>query len=300
MPGDIRQGGINGLSSVTKGRVAAPKKGHFVLWLVLMLAVLVFSVRALLPRIVFFSPAREHVHTPEAYGLAFEDVTAVTSDGVKLNGWYVPAPEARGTLLFFHGNAGNISHRLDSIEIFHRLGLSVFIVDYRGYGKSEGRRSIPGVTEDALSAWRYLTEERGVSPDDIVVFGRSIGGAVAMQLARYVTPRALILESTFSSLPEMVPVPFLVPAARLVIGDVFNSAEIASKLNVPALFVHSPDDEVVPYRLGRRLYEAAAGDKTFVEISGGHNEGFLESIDIYRPALDKFFTKHLGSWHSRR
>jgi fermentation-respiration switch protein FrsA (DUF1100 family) len=264
-----------------------------------LLVVLVFSIRPLLPWIVF-RPTREHVRTPEAYGLEFEDVTLVTSDGVKLSGWYVPAPEARGTLLFFHGNAGNISHRLDSIEIFHYLGLSVFIVDYRGYGKSEGRRSIPGVTEDALSAWRYLTEERGISPDDIVMFGRSVGGAIAMQLMRYVTPRALILESTFSSLPEMIRVPFLVPAVRFIIGDVFNSAEIASELTVPALFFHSPDDGNVPYRLGRRLYEAAAGEKTFVEISGGHNEGFLESIDVYRPALDEFFTKHFGSYSRPR
>ncbi|MDR1581490.1 MAG: alpha/beta hydrolase [Synergistaceae bacterium] len=288
------------MNTVSEGHAAAPaKKGHSVLWLVFLLVVLVFSIRPLLPWIVF-RPTREHVRTPEAYGLEFEDVTLVTSDGVKLSGWYVPAPEARGTLLFFHGNAGNISHRLDSIEIFHYLGLSVFIVDYRGYGKSEGRRSIPGVTEDALSAWRYLTEERGISPDDIVMFGRSVGGAIAMQLMRYVTPRALILESTFSSLPEMIRVPFLVPAVRFIIGDVFNSAEIASELTVPALFFHSPDDGNVPYRLGRRLYEAAAGEKTFVEISGGHNEGFLESIDVYRPALDEFFTKHFGSYSRPR
>jgi fermentation-respiration switch protein FrsA (DUF1100 family) len=262
-------------------------------WLVLLLAGLLLSVRPLLPFVVF-KPTREHVRTPEAYGLPFEDVTLVTSGGAKLNGWYVPAPEARGALLFFHGNAGNISYRLDSIEIFHYLGFSVFIVDYKGFGKSEGRRSISGVTEDALSAWKYLTDERGISPDGIVVFGRSIGGAVAMQLMRHVKPRALILESTFSSLPEMLRVPFLVPLARLIMGNVFNSAEIAPELTVPTLCFHSPDDGIVPYRLGRSLYESIGGEKTFVDLGGGHNEGFLESIDTYRPALDEFFTKHFG------
>jgi fermentation-respiration switch protein FrsA (DUF1100 family) len=117
-----------------------------------------------------------------------------------------------------------------------------------------------------------------------------------MQLMRRenVKPRALILESTFASLPEMIRVPFLIPVARLVVGDIFNSAETAAALTVPALFLHSPDDDVVPYRSGRHLYELAAGDKTFVELRGDHNGGFLESIDIYRPALDKFFTRAVG------
>ncbi|MDR3076963.1 MAG: lysophospholipase, partial [Synergistaceae bacterium] len=247
---------------------------------VLFLLAFLFSMRFMLP-FMAFRPTRDITKTPGAYGMAFEDVTLTTSDGVAINGWFVPAPNERGTLLFFHGNAGNISGRLDSIEIFRDLGLSVFIIDYRGYGKSGGRRSVPGVTLDALAAWDYLTEKRGVSPDEIVVFGRSIGGAVAMELMRHVKPRALILESTFSSLPEMIRVQFLAPFARLVIGDVWNSAEAASALTVPALCVHSPDDGIVPYRLGRRLYEAVASEKTFVQIHGGHNEGFLESIDIY-------------------
>ncbi|MDR3320964.1 MAG: alpha/beta hydrolase [Synergistaceae bacterium] len=227
--------------------------------------------------------------------MSFEDVMLSTPDDVRINGWFIPAKNARGTLLFFHGNAGNISNRLDSIEIFHYLGLSVFIIDYRGYGKSEGSRSIPGVTLDALTAWRWLTDEKGVPAGEIVVFGRSIGGAVAMELMRRVEPRALILESTFCSLPDMVRVSYLAPLARFVIGDVWNSAEAASRLTVPVLSIHSPDDAIVPYRLGKRLYDAAPSPKTFVEIHGGHNGGFLESIDIYRPALDKFLTEIYGA-----
>jgi pimeloyl-ACP methyl ester carboxylesterase len=273
--------------------VKLPKKAYSAWWLVLLLAVLIFGVRLLLPWIVF-RPTREHFRTPEDVGLPFEDVTLTASDGVKINGWYVPAREARGTLLFFHGNAGNISHRLESVEIFHYLGFSVFIINYRGFGKSEGRCSISGVTEDALAAWKYLTDERGIPPGDIAVFGRSIGGAVAMQLMRHVKPRVLILESTFSSLPEMIRVPLLVPLARLVTGDVFDSAETASELTVPTLCFHSPEDRIVPYRLGRRLYESVASDKTFVDLRGDHNEGFLESTDVYNSALDEFFTKYFG------
>jgi fermentation-respiration switch protein FrsA (DUF1100 family) len=260
---------------------------------ILFLAALLLSLRVLMTWIIF-KPSREMARTPEAYSMEFEDVTFAASDGVTLNGWFVPSPQERGTLLFFHGNAGNISGRLDSIEIFRDLGFSVFIIDYRGYGRSGGRISIPGVTLDALAAWKYLTGERGIPPDEIVVFGRSVGGAVAMELMRRVRPRALILESTFSSLPDMVRARPLAPVARLLIGDVWNSEEAARSLDVPALCLHSPDDGIVPYRFGVKLYEAVASEKTFVELRGGHNDGFLESIETYRPALDEFLTRHFG------
>jgi fermentation-respiration switch protein FrsA (DUF1100 family) len=284
------------LNVATKKISASDKRsrGRFVtIAEVPLLAVLILCLRPLMPWIVF-KPSPKITLTPADRGMEFEDVTITTSDGVNINGWFVPTPRPRGTLLFFHGNAGNISNRLDSIEIFRELGLSVFIIDYRGYGNSGGRLSFQGVALDALAAWKYLTQTRGVSPGDIVVFGRSIGGAIAMELMRSVKPRALILESTFSSLPDMVRVQFLAPAARFVIGDVWNSSEAAANLTAPVLCLHSPDDGIVPYRLGRRLYEAVASEKTFVELSGGHNVGFLESIDVYRPALDKFLTKRFG------
>lgn len=261
--------------------------------LLLYLVLLLVFVRFALARIVFH-PAKGLTRTPQAAGLAFEDVRLTTEDGVNIHGWYVPAKNARASLLFFHGNAGNISHRLESIEIFHSLGLSVFIIDYRGYGISEGSATIKGTAADALAAWRWLTGEKKTPPEKIVVFGRSLGGAVAMELMRHVTPRALILESTFSSLPDMVRIDLLSPVARLLIGDIWNSVEVARSLTVPALCIHSPGDEVVPFRLGRRLYDAIASDKTFVEIHGGHNDGFVDSIDTYHPALDAFLTKHFG------
>jgi fermentation-respiration switch protein FrsA (DUF1100 family) len=264
-----------------------------VLRIFLILVVFLFSIRFLLPHILF-KPTRAINGTPESYGMPFEDVMITTSDGVRINGWFVPAKNARGTVLFFHGNAGNISDRLDSIEVFNSIGFSVFIIDYRGYGKSEGTPSVPGVAQDALAAWKWLTETRGASANEIAVFGRSIGGAVSMELMRHVEPRALILESTFSSLPDMIRVQFLAPFARFIIGDLWNSAEVASTLTVPVLSIHSPDDSIVPYRLGKNLYEAVAGEKTFVEIHGGHNDGFMDSYDIYHPALDAFLTKYFG------
>lgn len=260
----------------------------------LILFGLVASLRFILPWIVL-QPTAEITYTPESNGMAYEDVTLTTEDGVKISGWYVPAKFPRGTLLFFHGNAGNLSNRVDSIDVFHRLGISVFIIDYRGYGRSEGTRSLDGTALDALAAWKWLTEERAVPADDIVVFGRSIGGAVAMQLMRHIQPRALILESTFSSMPDLVRVDFLVPLARFVIGDVFNSVEVAQALDVPVLCIHSSGDKIVPYRYGKRLYDAIASEeKAFVDIHGGHNEGYFESYDIYAPALDAFFTEHFG------
>ena len=264
------------------------------LCLFLLLLLLLASIRFLLPWVIF-KPTAEFIATPASRNLSFEDVTLTTSDDIKLHGWYVPAQNPRGTLLFFHGNAGNISWRVDSIEVFHDLGLSVFIIDYRGYGQSEGRPSIQGTSVDALTAWRWLTEERGVKADEIVVFGRSLGGAIAMDLMRCVNPRALILESTFSSLSEMVRIDFLTPAARFLVGGPWNSAQAAVALTAPTLCIHSPDDWIVPYRLGRRLYDAVASEKTFLEIRGGHNEGMWDSFDIYRPALDAFLTKHFGA-----
>jgi len=268
-----------------------------------LIIVLLGSIRFVLPTFVFMPSTRLTV-TPAALNIPFEDVMLTTSDNVRLHGWYIPAPNlredgtsARATLLFFHGNAGNISHRLDSIEIFHDLGLSVFIIGYRGYGRSEGSPSIAGTRLDALAAWQWLTEDRKIPADKIVVFGRSLGGAVAMELMRSVTPGALILESTFSSVADMSPFPASI-APFLLGGDFWNSVETAAGLTAPTLSIHSPNDEIVPYRQGRRVYEAVASEKTFLEILGDHNSGFLDSFDIYVAGLDSFLTRYFGEMKS--
>ena len=156
-------------------------------------------------RLIYYPniPSRKLTASPSDIGLDYESVTLNTSDHVTLHGWFVPAPDRRGCLLFFHGNAGNISHRLDSLKIFHDLGLSVLIIDYRGYGKSQGSISEHGTYLDADAAWSYLTESRRIPAQEIVVFGRSLGAAVAANIASRKTPGALILESAFTSIPDM-------------------------------------------------------------------------------------------------
>ena len=151
---------------------------------------------------MLFYPYQQLDAVPSDWGMAYENVEINTSDNVRLHGWYLPAKNATKVLLFFHGNGGNISHRGESLQIFHQLGLNVLIIDYRGYGLSDGELSEQGVYRDAMAAWQYLLQ-RGFKQSDIIIFGRSLGGAVATQLASNVKPAALILESSFSSIRDM-------------------------------------------------------------------------------------------------
>jgi len=229
--------------------------------------------------------------TPQAIGLGYENVHLRTEDGVSLHGWLVSAPVTvrRGmTLLFFHGNAGNISHRLDSIRIFADLGLDVFIFDYRGYGLSEGSPSEPGTYRDATAAWRWLTGERGLAPGQILLFGRSLGAAVALELATRVEPAGVILESAFTSVPDLGAeiYPFL-PVRLLSRYRYDNLGRIAS-VRAPLLVVHSRGDEIIPFRQGQALFAAASEPKRFLELQGGHNDGFLASGVGYRRGLAEF------------
>jgi fermentation-respiration switch protein FrsA (DUF1100 family) len=175
----------------------------FVLGVYLALGLLLFFTQS---RLLYYPnlPSRAVVATPAHIGLAYEEVALVAEDGVGLHGWFLPAAgESRGVLLFFHGNAGNISHRLDSLRILHDLGLAVLIFDYRGYGQSQGRVSEEGTYLDAEAAWRHLSEVRGIAENEIVLFGRSLGAAVAAHLAASHRPKALIMESSFTSVPDL-------------------------------------------------------------------------------------------------
>lgn len=233
-------------------------------------------------------PGRTLIATPEARGLPFEDVHLTTDDGVRLHGWYVPAEGARRTLLFFHGNAGNISHRLDSLIDFHALGVNVLMLDYRGYGRSEGAPTERGTYEDALTAWRHLVEERGTPPGQIVLHGRSLGGAVAAWLASRRPAGGLILESSFRSLPELAAelYPWL-PARRLARLDYDTEARLA-EVAVPVLIIHARADEIVPFEHGRALYAAAPEPSTFLALEGDHNSGYRLSSDAYLAGLEAF------------
>ncbi|MCC5886636.1 MAG: alpha/beta hydrolase [Gammaproteobacteria bacterium] len=242
-------------------------------------------------------PGRALVATPERIGLDYEDVHFAAEDGIRLHGWFVPVPEAGRTLLFMHGNAGNISHRLESLRIFHRLGLNVFIFDYRGYGQSEGRPSEPGLHADALAALRYLEAERGVPPAEVVAFGRSLGGAVAACLAAREPLAGLILESTFISVPELaaelypwLPVRLLARLQYDALGCLEEAAgQREQGRRTPVLVVHSPDDDIVPFRHGQVL--AAAARSELLELRGDHNRGFLLSGDVYTRGLAAFLAE---------
>ncbi|UCC14414.1 MAG: alpha/beta hydrolase [Gammaproteobacteria bacterium] len=230
---------------------------------------------------------------PSSAGLAYEDVTLLTSDGLRLHGWFVPAYSARGALLFFHGNAGDISTRLESVALFHQLGLSVFIVDYRGYGRSEGSPSERGTYRDADSAWRHLTEERGIDEDKIVIFGRSLGGAVAAQLASRTAPGALIVESVFTSVPDVAARHYRYLPVGLLSRFRYEAVKYVSLTSAPVLVVHSRDDEIVPFDMGQQLYRAADEPKSFIELRGGHNDAVFQSAAEYTEGLKKFLDRHL-------
>ncbi len=233
-------------------------------------------------------------HIPTDVGLAFEELSLETADGEKLNGWYVPADQARGTLLFFHGNAGNISHRLDSIAIFHRLGLNVLIFDYRGYGLSSGKPSEAGTYRDAEAAWHHLVEERGIAPASIVLFGRSLGGAVATWLAMRAQPAGLIIESSFTSVPDLGSELYPWLPVRWLSRLQYNTRERLGTVRAPVLVIHSTQDEIIPFRHGRSLYEAANEPRHLLEMVGGHNDGFMVSGEAYRRGIDVFLDEILA------
>lgn len=240
---------------------------------------------------LIYYPARKLDATPKQFGLTYEPISFRTEDGVALSGWYLPAEESRGVLLFFHGNAGNISHRMLSLQLFNRLGLSTFIFDYRGYGQSEGRPSETGTYRDAEAAWRYLVEKRKVDPSRIVVFGRSLGAAIGSYLATKHTPRALIVESGFTDVPDLAAkfYPFL-PVRRLTRFH-YTTIDYVTRRNCPILVVHSRDDDIIPFSHGRRIFEAAHPPKEFLEITGTHNDAFVVTGKRYEDGLDRFLSK---------
>ncbi|MDH3712462.1 MAG: alpha/beta hydrolase [Gammaproteobacteria bacterium] len=262
------------------------------IYLVLLAAVYFNQHRLLyLPNV----PARTLVTTPARYGLAYENVRFETEDGVSLHGWFLPVQGATTTVLFFHGNAGNISHRLDSLAIFARLGLQVLIFDYRGYGESSGKPSETGTYRDATGAWHYLTVTRGIASQDIVLFGRSLGGAVAIELASRVDAGALMVESSFTSVPEMAATLYPFLPVRWLARLHYPSLQRIGDVQCPVLVLHSENDEIIPFKHGQSLYRAAPQPKAFYVMGGGHNDGFFVSGDAYVQALDDFLRTHTGN-----
>ena len=239
---------------------------------------------------------RQVDHTPANVGLPYESLTLTTSDNVELDAWFLPVDQSKGVILFCHGNAGNISHRLDSLLLFYRLGYSVLIFDYRGYGRSEGRPTEAGTYRDAAAAWRYLVEERRIDPGRIILFGRSLGAAVAAQVATKQKAAGLILESAFTSVPDMAAELYPLLPGRLLSRLQYNVVDYVQQVDCPVLTVHSPDDEIIPFRHGKKIYAAARPPKSFLKLKGGHNEGFFISGLVYKQGLADFLDEHLPAF----
>lgn len=235
-----------------------------------------------------YAPDRSVDLTPRDVGLAYDEVAIRTADGETLQAWFVPAPANAAdpwTVLYCHGNAGDIGDRLDSLLTFHELGLNVLLFDYRGYGASTGKPSEQGTYADALASWRWLMDRRGIAPGRVVVLGRSLGGGVALWLALEVKPGALLMESAFTSVGDMGAAMFpYLPVRQLSRFHYDNLARIAD-LRVPVMIAHSPDDRTIPFTHGQRLFARAPEPKRWVEFRGDHNAGGMDIDAPYREAF---------------
>jgi len=262
------------------------------IFLVLGYAAIVGAVYLVQDSLVYFpNMAREHAATPAAFGLRYEDVSLATEDHETLHAWWVPAERARGTVLHFHGNAGNISHRIEYARMFRGLGYNTLLVDYRGYGKSTGTPSEEGTYRDALAARRWLLETRAVRDADLVVFGESLGAAVGCWLAARYTPRALVLASTFTSVPDLGAEVYGLLPVRLISRFKYDTRECLAGVKAPVLVLHSPRDDIIPFAHGEKLYAAAREPKQFLELDGGHNDGFVYTRPAWVEALGGFLER---------
>jgi len=232
-------------------------------------------------------PGRTLTMTPADVGLDYQDVSIKTTDGVMLHGWFIEGRSSR-VLLFFHGNAGNISHRLDSIRQFQGLGLSVLIIDYRGYGQSEGRTTEKGIYRDAGAAWRYLVEDRGTAAGDIIIFGRSLGASVASWLAAQYQPLGLIVESSFTSVPDIAQELYPWLPARWLSRLHHATRDYIQDVQCPVLVVHSRDDEIIPFHHGEEIFTSANEPRTLLAIRGTHNDAFIRDERAYIEGLRTF------------
>jgi fermentation-respiration switch protein FrsA (DUF1100 family) len=237
-----------------------------------------------------YFPHRELALTPGDLALVFEDVVLTADDGTRLHGWYFPLPESRISVLFCHGNAGNISHRLDRVLLIRsKLQAEIFLFDYRGYGRSQGRPDEEGTYLDGRAAIGFLIDERQIPTDRIILFGESLGAAIAVQLSLDFPARALVLESAFTSIPDMARAvyPFL-PVGRFLRTRYDNLAKIPN-VGKPLLILHGTRDRIVPFDQGRRLFEAAREPKRLFAIEGaGHNDTFIVGGDTYWEAWREF------------
>jgi len=233
--------------------------------------------------------------TPGMLGMPHEEASITTADGEVLGAWWIPARNPSGTVLFCHGNGGNISTCLEAARLINSMGLNVLLFDYRGYGRSTGSPSEEGTYRDAAAAWDYLVRVRGVRPETIVVWGKSLGGAVAARTAAEYKPAAVVIESAFTSIPDLVSDMGYPILSRCFSGCSHDTLAWVRRLEVPLLVIHSPQDEIVPFSHGRVLYDAAPLPKEFVAVDGSHNTLSRASLPSYEASVRAFLSRHLGA-----
>lgn len=239
-------------------------------------------------RVNLYFPDRAVKTDPGSLRLKFEEFLVRAKDGPTIHGWFAPGEPAGPVLLVSHGNGGNISHRLDKLLLFRQAGASVLMYDYRGYGKSTGRPDEAGTYEDAEAAYAWLVGEKRVPPERIVFYGESLGGAVAAEMALRRPCAGLILDSAFTSVVDMGARVFPFLPVRWIVRNRYDSLSKIGRVRCPVLVMHSAQDDIVPYEMGRRLFAAAPEPKTFFEMQGSHNDGFLETGLPYGDAIGKF------------
>jgi fermentation-respiration switch protein FrsA (DUF1100 family) len=266
--------------------------GLKILALVLIIAIAAWLFYPRLLNYFLFFPQASFEQFPGNLGLVFEDIYFKTEDGRRLHGWFIPSKVERPVLLFCHGNAGNISHRLENVRLLADRNLSVFIFDYRGYGKSNGKPSVPGIYQDGLAAYDYLRGERHIHPEQIIPFGRSLGGAVALEIALRRKVPSVIIESAFTSTKEMArTIPLFRLFAPVVPAHLDNLKKIRL-IKAPILIVHGEQDKVVPFTMGIQLFDAAREPKFFYPLpTAGHNDTFVAGGAPYFARLVRFAEK---------
>jgi fermentation-respiration switch protein FrsA (DUF1100 family) len=246
---------------------------YLLLILGFLLVINLFIVPVLEPGMLYF-PIKEIEQYPSSVGLEYEDVYLKTEDGMKINGWYVENKASKKVILLFHGNGGNLGHRVSLIRLLHALPANVFIIDYHGFGKSQGKPSEKNLYLDAEAAYKYLRELKKYKPEQIVVMGSSLGTAVATHLTAQEKVGGLILQKAFTSARAMAQ--HMNPLYRwpiIWIRSDFDTLKRIQNINVPVLFIHSKADEMIPYTMSVELYEKANEPKKLLLLEGyGHND----------------------------
>lgn len=262
--------------------------------LIIILAVIIFKICFIfLEQKGLYYPYKDVPETPASLGIEFAEVNFKTDDGELLNGWFVPAQEAKVTVLYCHGNAGNIYHRLHKVKFFYEMGVNFFIFDYRGYGKSTGRPSETGLYKDAQAAYDYLLSRSDVDKNKIVVYGKSLGGPVAADVCLHRKVCALILEGSFATVPLRAQqlYPFL--PMQLLITQRYDTLAKVKKIKIPKLIAHGREDDVISFWHGETLFNAAAQPKQFLPFAGGHNDDVYVTSDAYKQELRKFLEENM-------